>query len=58
MDETSAFNEFSYYGSQPLDGRGFTVDVLVTKLSTLESRWYFEYRTAHWSDSIRYWFGR
>jgi serine protease Do len=37
----SAFTEFSYYGSQPLDGRGPTVDVLVTKKSTVECHWYF-----------------
>lgn len=35
------FTEFSYVGSQPLDGRGAMVDVLVTKKSTVESRWYF-----------------
>ena len=37
----SAFTEFSYYGSQPLDGRGPTVDVLITKKSTVECHWYF-----------------
>ncbi len=36
-----AFTEFSYYGSQPLDGRATTVDVLITKKSTIECRWYF-----------------
>ena len=37
----SAFNQFSYYGSQPLDGRGTMVDVLETKKSSVECRWYF-----------------
>ena len=37
----SAFSEFYYYGSQPLDGRGPTVDVLISKKSTVECRWYF-----------------
>lgn len=35
------FNDVYYEGSQPLDGRAMQVDVLVTKTSTLESRWYF-----------------
>jgi S1-C subfamily serine protease len=38
---TAAFNDVTYQGSQPLDGRGDTVDVLVTKKSILECRWYF-----------------
>ncbi len=37
----AAFNRFSYYGSQPLDGRGTMVDVLETKKSSIECRWYF-----------------
>ena len=37
----SAFTEFYYDGSQPLDGRGALVDVLVTKKSMVECRWYF-----------------
>ncbi len=37
----AAFTEFSYYGSQPLDGRQVTVDVLVTRKSTVECHWYF-----------------
>ena len=37
----AAFSEFSYDGSQPLDGRGTMVDVLVTKKSMVECRWYF-----------------
>ena len=38
---TEAFTEFSYLGSQPLDGRGALVDVLVTRKAGVESRWYF-----------------
>ena len=37
----SAFTAFSYSGSQPLDGRGTMVDVLETKKSSVECRWYF-----------------
>ena len=37
----SAFTQFSYSGSQPLDGRGTMVDVLETKKSSVECRWYF-----------------
>ena len=37
----TAFNDVYYNGSQPLDGRAMPVDVLVTKKSTLECRWYF-----------------
>ena len=40
-DGASVFTEFSYYGSQPLDGRSAMVDVLITKKSTIECRWYF-----------------
>lgn len=38
---TDAFSEFSYVGSQPLDGRGALVDVLLTKKSGVETHWYF-----------------
>lgn len=37
----SAFTEFTYEGSQPLDGRGPKVDVLLTRKSTVECRWFF-----------------
>jgi serine protease Do len=40
-DGPSAFNDATYDGTRPLDGNGFSVDVLVTKKSTLECRWYF-----------------
>ena len=36
-----AFTEFSYVGSQPLDGRGASVDVLLTKKGGVETLWYF-----------------
>ena len=38
---TDAFTEFAYVGSQPLDGRGAVVDVLLTKKAGVESHWYF-----------------
>ena len=37
----TAFTEFAYYGSRPLDGRGPSVDVIVTRKSTVECHWYF-----------------
>lgn len=36
----AAFSEFYYLGTEPLDGRGETVDVLVSVLRGVESRWY------------------
>ncbi len=36
-----AFTEFAYFGSEPLDGRGPLVDVLLTERGTLGARWYF-----------------
>ncbi|MEX0704234.1 MAG: trypsin-like peptidase domain-containing protein [Planctomycetales bacterium] len=36
------FTEFEYLGSEPLDGRGPRVDVLVGRLSTAETHWYFD----------------
>lgn len=35
------FTEFYYLGSEPLDGKGETVDVLITLRSGIECRWYF-----------------
>ena len=35
------FTEFSYVGSQPLDGRGASVDVLLTRKGGVETLWYF-----------------
>ncbi len=37
----SAFTEFFYLGSEPLDANGQLVDVLVTRLTGVESWWYF-----------------
>jgi serine protease Do len=36
-----AFSEFQYVGSQPLDGHGAMVDVLLTRKSGVETQWYF-----------------
>lgn len=36
-----SFTEFQYVGSQPLEGRGPLVDVLMTKRFGIESHWYF-----------------
>lgn len=36
-----SFTEFQYVGSQPLEGRGALVDVLMTKRFGIESHWYF-----------------
>ena len=36
-----AFTEFFYLGSEPLDSTGQRVDVLTTRLTGVESRWYF-----------------
>ncbi len=35
------FTEFSYVGSQPLNGRGTSVDVLLTRKGGVETLWYF-----------------
>ncbi len=35
----SAFTDSFYFGSEPLDGRGELVDVLVCSLSAVETRW-------------------
>jgi serine protease Do len=36
-----SFTEFSYVGSQPLDGRGASVDVLLTRKGGVKTHWYF-----------------
>lgn len=36
------FTEFYYLGSEPLDGQGEKVDVIVAVLTNVESRWYFD----------------
>jgi serine protease Do len=38
---TETFTEFSYVGSQPLDGYGALVDVLRTRKAGVESYWFF-----------------
>lgn len=37
---SEGFSEFSYLGTEPLDGSGPMVDVLVTNLTGVETRWY------------------
>ena len=41
----SGFTDWYYLGSEPLDGRGEKVDVLVSELTGVESRWYFSRKT-------------
>jgi len=36
------FGEFFYLGSEPLDGAGVRVDVLITELGNVRCRWYFD----------------
>lgn len=38
---SKAFTECHYFGSEPLDGRGELVDVIVTTLGAIETRWFF-----------------
>jgi len=38
---TKPFSTIYYLGSEPLDGRGGRVDVLVTVLTAVETHWYF-----------------
>jgi serine protease Do len=40
-----AFTEFYYLGSEPFDGKGELVDVLVAGLAGAESHWYFSRET-------------
>ena len=39
--KADGFSEFYYLGSEPLDLTGEMVDVLVTTLTGVETRWYF-----------------
>lgn len=39
--EADGFSEFYYLGSEPLDLTGEMVDVLITSLTGVETRWYF-----------------
>ncbi|HEV3302833.1 MAG TPA: trypsin-like peptidase domain-containing protein [Planctomycetaceae bacterium] len=39
------FTAFVYFGTEPLDGGKETVDVLVSALGSVESRWYFDAST-------------
>lgn len=40
--QAGGFTEFYYFGSEPLDGRGPRVDVLLAELAGVRSRWYFD----------------
>ena len=42
-----AFTEFYYLGSEPFDGKGELVDVLVATLAGAESHWYFSRETGN-----------
>ncbi len=51
----SSFSVVSYVGSQPLDGRGPTVDVLATQAGIVQTRWYChrqEGRLLGWDSSL------
>ncbi len=39
------FTEFYYFGSEPLDGKGEKMDVVVSVLTGVKTRWYFDPRT-------------
>ncbi len=42
MKREKGFGVFHYLGSEPLDGKGNRVDVMITELGNARSRWYFE----------------
>ena len=46
IDGADGFDEFYYLGSEPLDGRGSLVHVLITSDSTIQCRWYFDRETS------------
>lgn len=48
-----AFSEYYYLGSEPLDLTGQMVDVIVTSLNGVETRWYFS-RPVMEGDQIRF----
>jgi hypothetical protein len=48
VDPDAYFSEFYYLGSEPLDGLGPTVDVLVTLRGGAVSRWFFDQQTNAW----------
>ncbi len=50
-----AFTLVDYLGSQPLDGKGPAVDVLLTQLGIVQTRWFFhrtEGRLLGWDSSL------
>jgi serine protease Do len=48
VDPEAYFSEFYYLGSEPLDGLGPTVDVLMTLRGGATARWFFERETNAW----------
>jgi hypothetical protein len=42
------FSDFYYLGSEPLDGRGDMVDVLISRKDGVETRWYFRKSDRAW----------
>lgn len=48
VDPEGYFSEFYYIGSEPLDGLGPTVDVVMTLRGGAVSRWFFDQQTQQW----------
>jgi S1-C subfamily serine protease len=48
VDPQGYFSEFYYLGSEPLDGIGPTVDVLITLRGGATCRWYFDRQSQTW----------
>lgn len=48
VDPDAYFSEFYYLGSEPLDGQGPTVDVLVTLRGGATARWFFDRESNAW----------
>lgn len=48
VDPNGYFSEFYYVGSEPLDGTGDLVDVLLTTRGQVTTRWYFNRTDGRW----------
>ena len=48
VDPRGYFSEFYYVGSEPLDGTGDLVDVLLTTRGQVTTRWYFSRADGRW----------
>ncbi len=46
MQRERVFGEFYYLGSEPLDGSGPRVDVMISELGNVRCRWYFDRKRA------------